>query len=86
MAKTPTTKPLNEDKVHVFMRVRLSSRDEINLGMGDLTKEQVERVNNIVASALQTVNSSRDFNITDEKGVSYHFNIDHITCIEVKLG
>ena len=72
-------------KFKVILQVHTVSREEFKLTLGDLTRDEITSVNNTVQNGLLAMQPSKDFTIVDDKGVAYHFNCDHIVCVEVHV-
>jgi hypothetical protein len=74
-----------EAPVRLEVVVYNSSGTQAPMQMGYVTQEQILGVNNMIRTAFETLAPTKCLTIVDEVGCTRHFNINHVTYVEVRI-
>lgn len=70
--------------VNAKLTVHTSSREIFRLDLGQMKQDQIENLNGLVASAF-VVGPSKNLAIRDAQEKDWHFNSEHIVCVEIEV-
>jgi hypothetical protein len=74
-----------ESKLGASMIVHTVGCNKFEIRLGEIDAEQVQTLNQTIVSAFGTIQQTKDFVITDFSGITYHFNVDNVECVRVKV-
>jgi hypothetical protein len=72
-------------KLGASMVVHTIGCNKYEIRLGEIDAEQVQALNQTIVSAFGTIQQTKDFVITDFSGITYHFNVDNVECVRVKV-
>lgn len=69
-------------RIEVVVHIAPSTQNPIELGYG--TQSQVDGIHNLIRASFETLSPTKVLTFVDGSGRTWHFNINHVTCVEVR--
>jgi hypothetical protein len=76
--------PEVETPVRIEVVVHSPSGTQFPIQLGYVTREQLEGIHSLIRMSFDTLASTRCLTFVDESGRTRHFNVNQITCVEVR--
>lgn len=64
--------------------VHLSSNTQRAILLGQATSEQIQGIHNLIRAAFETLTPSKALTFVEAEGRTWHFNTNHVVCVEVR--
>ena len=79
-------KAVEEEEVTTTIEVvvHLSSNTQRAILLGLVTSEQIQGIHNLIRATFETLAPSKALTLVEDGGRTWHFNTNHVTCVEVR--
>lgn len=64
--------------------VHLSSNTQRSIQLGLATKDQMQGIHSLIRATFETLAPTKCLTFVDGTGRTWHFNTNHVTCVEVR--
>lgn len=68
--------------IEVVVHLSSNTQRAILLGLG--TPDQIQGIHNLIRAAFETLTPSKALTFVEAEGRTWHFNTNHVTCVEVR--
>ena len=68
----------------IEVTVHLSSNTQRLIQLGLATSKQTEAIHTLIRAAFETLSPSKALTFVGAEGQTWHFNTNHVTCVEVR--